>query len=276
VARPENHPDRTERSNQERHVDEELKQLDLATAEARRLASAALDALRAPQAALRAAAIEYTESVATRRLDASRRVAVEFMAKLSDEELAELRLWTTEQCEHARQTVESGIESCDFWIPDVPGMSPSDVSVYSSGLVPRPGDSRTGIPQALVQLLESSLTSLRRGLAAIGLALIPEDAARSVEIALVRAWRAYRDAAVECVSRWADVDEHYHASAERFQELRWELAGEVDPEDIRAWRGSEDDEAAGVSVAEQAEEAANAPLEAVARLDTETLVPASG
>ena len=260
-------------------MDEELRQLDLATAEARRVASTALDALRAPQQALRKAAVEYVGSVATRRLDASRRASVEVMAKLSDDELAELRLWTEEQIVEARAAIESGIESCDFWIPDVPGMSPADVSAYSSGLVARPKDSRSGIPQALVLLFEASLAPLRRGLAAIGLALIPEEAERRVEVALVRAWQTYRDAAVECVSRWADVDEHYHASAERFQEMRWELAGEVDPDDIRARREEEearDADEQRASLAEQAEVAAHAPVEAVVRQESETLVPASG
>jgi hypothetical protein len=96
-------------------------------------------------------------------------------------------------------------------------------------------------------------------------------------MALVRAWRTYRDAAVVCVSRWADVDEHYHASAERFQEMRWELAGTVDPDEIRARRAAEDGEDhEEASLAEQAEEAANAPVEAVVRSDSETLIPASG
>ncbi|MEX1334985.1 MAG: hypothetical protein AB1Z66_06780, partial [Candidatus Limnocylindrales bacterium] len=86
-------------------MDEELKQLDLATAQARRLAVTALDALRPPQEKLRAAAIDYVESVATRRLDASRRASVEVMARLSDDELAELRLWTSEQVDAAREAV---------------------------------------------------------------------------------------------------------------------------------------------------------------------------
>ncbi len=260
-------------------MDEELKQLDLATAEARRLADAALDALRVPQERLREAAGAFIESVAERRLEASRRASVEVMARLSDDELAELRLWTSEQIEAIREAVEADIESCDFWIPVVAGMSASDVSSYSNGLVARPKDSRTGIPQALVHLFEETLASFRRGLAAVGLALIPEDAERSVEIALVRAWQAYRDAAVVCVSRWADVDEHYHASAERFQEMRWELAGEVDPQTIQARREAEEAEEGDdhhASVAEQAETAAKAPVEAIARLDSETLVPASG
>ena len=115
-------------------MDEELKQLDLATAEARRLATAALEALRTPQAALRSAASDYVSSVATRRLDASRRASVEVIAKFSDDELAELRLWTTKQMTQARETVEEDIESCDFWIPDTPGLSPTDVSAYSGGI----------------------------------------------------------------------------------------------------------------------------------------------
>ena len=260
-------------------MDAELKQLDLATAEARRLATAALDALRAPQETLRARASEYIASVAASRLDASRRASIEVMARLSDDELAELRLWTGEQIGELREAVDIGIESCDFWIPDVPGMSPSDVSAYSNGLVARPKDSLSGIPQALVQLVDTSLAPFRRGLAAIGLPLLPAGADPAVEIGLVRAWHAYRDAAVVCVSRWADVDEHYHASAERFQEMRWELAGDVDPEVIKARREAEDAEDAEdhvPTVAEAADEAAHAPVEAVARLDSETLIPASG
>ena len=256
-------------------MDAELRRLDLATAEARRLATAALDALWVPQQALREAAAEYVVSVAERRLDASRRASVEVMARLSDDEVAELRLWAREQVEQIRAAVENGIESCDFWIPEVAGMSPSDVSSYGGGLVPRPRDSRTGIPQSLVQLFDETLAPFRRGLAAIGLSLIPGDAEPSIEIALVRAWHTYRDAAIECLSRWADVDEHYHASSERFQEMRWELAGQVDPGTIRARREAED-VAAGegkTSVVDEAEAAATAPPEAVARLDSETLVP---
>jgi hypothetical protein len=257
-------------------VDAELKQLDLATAQARRLATSALDSLRTPQEKLRRAATEYIVSVANRRLDASRRASVEAMARLSDDEIAELRWWTEEQIVETRQAVEDGIESCDFWIPETPGMSPSDVSAFSNGLVARPKDSRTGIPQALLQLFDEALAPFRRGLAAVGLRLIPGDAEPSIELALVRAWQAYRDAAVECVSRWADVDEHYHASAERFQEMRWELAGEVDPETIRARREAEDDEEHEPTVAEEAEAAATKPPEAVVRADSETLIPASG
>jgi hypothetical protein len=256
-------------------VDEELKQLDLATAEARRLADAALDALRAPQERLRKAAGDYVESVAGARLDASRRASVEVIARFSDDELAELRLWTAREIAQARAAAEQEIEACDFWIPDTPGLSPTDVSAFSGGLVPRPRDSRTGAPQALVELFDSCLTPLRRGLAAVGLALIPADAQPSVEIALVRAWQAYRDAAVVCVSRWADVDEHYHASAERFQEMRWEIAGEADPAEVEARLHLDEDEEPVLSLAEEAEAAATAPTEAVARPDSETLVAAS-
>lgn len=260
-------------------MDEELRQLDLATAQARRLATSALDALRAPQEKLRRAAAEYIVSVAVRRLDASRRASVSVMARLSDDEIAELRLWTQDQIEETRQAVADGIESCDFWIPEVAGMSSADVTAYSGGLVVRPKDTRTGIPQALVQLFDESLTPLRRGLAAVGFSLVPGDAEPGIELALVRAWQTYRDAAVECVSRWADVDEHYHASAERFQEMRWELAAEVDPGTIRARREAEDAEDAEnhePTVAEEAEAAATRPPQAVARMDSETLVPASG
>lgn len=257
-------------------VDEELKQLDLATAQARRLAATALEALRAPQSTLRSAAADYVESVADHRIDASRRASIEVIAKFNDNELAELRLWTSRQIAKVQETVEQDIESCDFWIPDAAGLSPTDVSSYSSGLVPRPKDSRTGIPQSLVQLFDEALAPLRRGLAAVGLFLVPAEAEPTLEISLVRAWHTYRDAAIECVSRWADVDEHYHASAERFQEMRWELAGEVDPAEVEARLEAEEDDGTEPSIAEGAEAAATAPPEAVARLDSETLVPASG
>ena len=102
------------RSHQGNDVDEELKQLDLAIAEARDLATQALGALRAPQAALRFAAADYIESVAKRRVDASRRASVEVMAKLSDDDIAELRAWTEEQTTLVRSEVGSAIESCDF------------------------------------------------------------------------------------------------------------------------------------------------------------------
>ena len=266
-------------------MDEELKQLDLATAEARRLATAALDALRTPQARLRDAAAEYVVSVAQRRLDASRHASVEVMAKLSDDEVVELRLWTREQMAHARDEVEREIAACDFWIPDTSGLSPSDVSAFSSALMSKPKDTRTGIPQALIQLFDQCLAPLRRGLAAVGLAVVPADAEPSVEVALARAWRVYRDAAVDCVSRWADVDEHYHASAERFQEMRWERAAEVDAETLRARREAvEDDEGADAdadttegpeSIAAIAAEAAEAPAEVFSRADSETLVATS-
>jgi len=267
---------RTRWSQRSAHVDEELKQLDLATADARRLATAALEALRVPQAALAEAAADHVESVATHRLDASRHAAVEVIARLNDDELAELRLWTSRQIDEAREAVEREIESCDFWIPDVAGLSPTDVSAYSGGLVPRPKDSRTGIPQSLVQLFDACLAPLRRGLAAVDLGLVPAHAAPSVEVRLVRAWHAYRDAAVVCVSRWADVDEHYHASSERFQEMRWELAGEVDPEDLEARQKLDGPEASEPSIAHEAEAAATAPPDAVARMDSETLLPVPG
>ena len=257
-------------------MDEELKQLDLATAEARRLASAALDTLRTPQRALRAAAADYIESVASRRLDATRRASVEVMAKLSDDDIAELRAWTSEQLREAREAVEERIESCDFWIPEAEGLSPSDVTAYSGGLMAKPKDSRTGIPQALVDLFDQVLSPFRRGLAAVGLYLVPADAEPRVEVALVRAWQTYRDMAVDCVSRWADVDEHYHASAERFQEMRWELAGEIDLDELKARREGDESEDPQETIAVQADEAAHRPPEATVRLDSETLVPTSG
>jgi hypothetical protein len=262
-------------------VDEELKQLNLATAAARRVATEALDALRTPQAALREAAGEYIGSVAARRLAASRHASVEVMAQLSDDDIAELRLWTDEQMALAREEVERGIQECDFWIPEVSGLSPTDVSQYSGALMPKPKDTRTGIPQELNRLFDECLAPIRRGLSAIGLAVIPAAAEPRIEFALVRAWRAYRDAAVVCVSRWAEVDERYHATAERFQEMRWELAGQVDPETIRArWKSEDADESdeagpADESVAAQADAAAKSPPEAVVRADSETLIPAT-
>lgn len=254
-------------------MDDELKRLNLATAQARRLATDALEALRAPQAALRDAAVAYVASVAARRIDASRHASVEVMAQLSDEDMAELRLWTDEQSRSAREAVSERIEGCDFWIPQTSGLSPSDVSDFSSALLPRPKDTRTGIPQALVLLIDECLTPLRRGFGAIGMAIIPVDAEPRVEFALARAWQAYRDAAVDCVSRWADVDEHYHASAERFQEMRWENAAEA-AEALRAAREeAAEDVPAEDSLAAQADAAAKAPLEAAVQGDSETLVP---
>jgi hypothetical protein len=254
-------------------VDEELKRLNLATAEARRLATDALEALRAPQTELRDAAVAYVASVAARRVAASRHASVDIMAQLSDEDLAELRMWTDEQSASAQQAVAERIEACDFWIPETSGLSPSDVTDFSGALLPRPKDTRTGIPQALVQLIDECLTPLRRGLGAIGMALIPTDAEPRIEVALARAWQAYRDAAVECVSRWADVDEHYFASAERFQEMRWENAAEAAEELRKAREAAGDEEPAEDSLAAQAEAAATAPVEAVVQGDTETLVP---
>ncbi len=240
-------------------VDEELRRLDLATADARRLAGAALEALRTPQATLREAAAEYIGSVAERRLAASRHASVEVMAKLSDDDIVDLRLWTGEQIAQARVEVERGIGSCDFWIPETAGLSPTDVTAYSNALMPRPKDTRTGVPQALVLLFERCLGPLRRGLAAVGLAVIPAEADPRIEVALVRAWRAYREAAVECVSRWADVDEHYHASAERFQEMRWELAAQVDSDTLKARREAAETEVPEGSVVAHAAEAAEEP-----------------
>jgi hypothetical protein len=257
-------------------VDEELKQLDLATAEARRLATAKLEALRAPQKALVDAASEYIGSVAARRLDAARHASVEVMAKFSDDDMAELRQWTEEQIALATDEIGREIESCDFWISEVAGLSPTDVTAYSSALMPKPKDTRTGIPQALVALFDGCLGPIRRGLAAVGLAVIPADAEPRTEVALARAWRNYRDAAVDCISRWADVDEHYHASAERFQEMRWELAGEVDTAALKARLEAEEAEPTEESVADQATRAAEAQGDAFARPDTETLVPVSG
>jgi hypothetical protein len=266
-------------------VDQELKQLDLAIAEARRLATATLDRLRAPQATLRVAAGEYIGSVATRRVLAMRRASVEVIARLSDEEVAELRYWSEEQVRLSRERVEKAIRDCDFWIPEAQGLSPTDVTVYGNALMPKPNDTKTGIPQALVALFEQALTPLRRGMAAVGLAVIPAAAEPRVEVALARAWRAYREAAIECVARWADVDERYHASAERFQEMRWELAADVDVPALIARREAEESETATRSVVADAQEAAEAavgePLpaeepyggEAFARSDSETLVP---
>jgi hypothetical protein len=280
---------RVHRSSQGAHMDEELRQLDLAIARARRLATETLEALRAPQASLRSAATDYIASVAARRVDASRRASVEAMAKLDDDEVAELRLWVEEQIAAARAGVESDIESCDFWIPDAPGMSPNDVTSYGNALMPRPRDSRMGVPQALVQLFERGLTPLRRGLVAVGLASVPAEAEPRVEVALVRAWRTYREAAIECIARWADVDERYHASAERFQEMRWELAGEVDPATIKARQAADEAADRETSLAASAAKAAAADVDeslpdldrpetarAIVRSDSETLVPLSG
>ena len=185
-------------------------------------------------------------------------------------------MWAQVEIGEAREAAEREIESCDFWIPDTAGLSPTDVSAYSGGLIPRPKDGRTGIPQALVQLFDTCLTPLRRGLAAVGLALLPAQAEPNLEVALVRAWQTYKDAAVVCVSRWADVDEHYHASAERFQEMRWELAGEADPAEVEARLKLDHDDPPEPSATEKAETAASVSPEAVAPMDSETLVPASG
>jgi hypothetical protein len=271
-------------------MDTELRQLDLAIAEARRRATDALDALRGPQAALRVAAGDYIESVAARRVDASRRASVEVVARLSDDEVAELRFWTGERIGQARADVEGEIEACDFWIVEAPGMSPTDVADYANALMPRPKDSKSGIPQALVLLFEQCLVPLRRGLTAIGMAVIPAEAEPRAEVALVRAWRTYRDAAIECVARWADVDERYYASAARFQEMRWELAGQVDVEELKARLAAEDAEDAERSLIAEAETAAATAAEhgtlepgeepaggeAFSRPDSETLLPVPG
>ena len=256
-------------------VDEELKHLNLATAEARRLATTSLEALRTPQSALRDAATEYLESVARHRLDATRHASVEVIAKLSDDELAELRLWAEEQIDEAQEGVRSRIEDCEFWIAETSGLSPTDVTAYSGALMPRPKDTRSGIPQALIHLFDECLSPFRRGLAAVGLAVIPAEADPHVEVALVRAWRAYREAAVDCISRWADVDERYHATAERFQEMRWEIAGQVDPDELKARLvAAEGSEPLEESPADKATAAAETPPEPVVRLDSETLVSA--
>jgi hypothetical protein len=257
-------------------VDKELKQLDLATAETRRLATEALEALRAPQVTLRQAAADYIGSMAKRRLDASRHASVEVMAKFGDADVAELRLWAEDQTSLASGRVEREIASCDFWIPETPGLSPTDVTSYSIALMPKPKDTRTGIPQVLVLLFEACLAPLRRGLAAIDLAVIPAEAEPRVEVTLIRAWRAYREAAIACVTRWADVDEHYHASADRFQEMRWELAGEVDADTIKARRKADDSEVSEESVAAHASAAAEAPPDAIVRADSESLIPVPG
>jgi hypothetical protein len=274
-------------------VDEELRQLDLAIAEARGLASEALDSLEAPQAALRAAAADYIESLARRRVDASRRRSVEVMAKLSDEDIAELRFWIEEQVALARSGVERDIESCDFWIREASGLSPTDVSDYGAALVPRPKDSRTGIPQALVFLFERCLQPLRRGLAVIGFAGVPAEAEPRLEAALLLKWRAYRETAIDCLTRWAEVDERYHASTARFQEMRWELAADADMDEIKARRAAEDRAAAESTVAAAAvaaaavatasadgepsfDDAEQVVTEAIVRSDSETLIPLHG
>lgn len=287
---------RLHRPDQGIHVDEELKQLDLAIAEARRLATEALDALHAPQAALRAAAADYIESVAQRRVDAARHASVEVMARLSDDDIAELRSWTEEQIALVRAEVESSIESCDFWITETSGLSMTDVNILGATLMPRPKDSASGIPQSLVFVFERCYKPLRRGLSVVGLANTTTEAEPRLEAKLVRAWRVYREAAIECLAKWVDVDERYHASSTRFQEMRWELAGEVDVAQIQAQRAAEEAHTAERSLvaeaADAAEEAAvtfpidttdpevDSPelvvTEAVARHDTETLVPIHG
>jgi len=256
------------------HVDEELKQLDLAVAETRRLATEALDELHAPQAVLRAAAADYVESVAQRRVDASRRASIGVMAKLSDADIVELRLWAQERVVRVRAEVESDMESCDFWIAEASGLSLTDVTTYGAALVARPKDSKTGIPQTLVLLFERRLRPLRQGLAAVGLVNAADEAEPLIEARLVRAWWAYRDMAIDCLVNWADIDDRYQASAARFQEMRWELAGEVD---VSA------DAALAIASAVEAEIAESSPdiservaAETFVRKDSETLTPIRG
>jgi hypothetical protein len=271
-------------------VDEELRQLDLAIAEARRLATEALGALRAPQAILRSAAADYIESIAMRLVDASRRASVGVMATLSDDDVAELRAWTEEQIVLVRSAIESEIASCDFWVPETTGLSLTDVNTYSAALMPRPRDSKTGVPQTLVFLFERCLHPLRCGLTVVGLAGAAGEPEPRLEAALVRAWRVYRETAIECLAKWADVDERYHASGARFQEMRWELAGEVDLASLKARRAAEDDHVgeptlAAVSAAIASAADADEPsvdlseagaTEAFVRLDSETLIPIPG
>jgi hypothetical protein len=271
-------------------VDEELRHLDLAIAEARRIATEALGALRAPQAALRFAAADYMESIAKRLVDASRRASVGVMASLSDDDIAELRAWTEEQITLVRSGIERDIESCDFWIPRTTGLSLTDVNAYGAALMPRPRDSKTGIPQTLVLIFEQCLHPLRRGLAVVGLAGARAEPEPRLEAALIRAWWVYRETAIECLAKWADVDERYHASGARFQEMRWERAGEVDAASLKARRAAEDAQAgertlAAISAAIASTADADGPsvdisepgtVEAFVRLDSETLVPIPG
>jgi hypothetical protein len=257
-------------------VDEALRQLDLATAAARQLATSALAALRLPQVALREAMVDYVGSIASRRIDASRHASVDVMARLGDDDIVELRLWTTEQTRLAQDRARQEIEGCDLWIPDVPGLSPGDVTTYGNALVPKPRDTPRGIPQELVDLADRCLAPLRRGLADVGLAVVPVEAELQVEVGLVRAWRAYREAAVDCVAKWVDVDEHYHAGAGRFQEMRWELAGQVDVEAFAARREAADAAAAESAVVHQAEVAADAAADALAGVEAEALPSIAG
>ena len=264
---------RPHRPEQGGHVDEELKQLDLTIAETRRLATEALDALRAPQAAFRAAAADFIESVAKRRIDASRRASVALMARLGDDDIAELRLWTEEQIALVRSEVERDIESCDFWIPEASGLSLTDANTYGAAFVPRPKDSKTGIPQTLVFLFERCLHPLRRGLAAVGLAGAPAEAEPRLEAALLRAWQVYREMAIDCIVTWADIDERYQASAARFQELRWEIAGQADVAAIKAQRVAEDPDAAESTVAADAAAASALAAGYVAEAKTDEPLP---
>jgi hypothetical protein len=271
-------------------VDEELRQLDLAIAEARRLATDAIGSLRAPETALRAAAADYVESFARRLVDASRRASVGVMATLSDDDIAELRAWIEEQVALIRSAIEADIESCDFWIPETTGLSLTDVNFYGAALMPRPRDTKTGLPDALVFIFERGLHPLRRGLAAVGLTVARAGPEPRLEAGLTRAWRIYREAAIECLAKWVDVDERYHASGARFQEMRWELAGQVDVASLKARRAVEDAHAGEralaaasaftASTTDAGERAVARPepgaADAFVRRESETLIPISG
>lgn len=157
------------------------------------------------------------------------------------------------------------------------------MNTYGAALMPRPRDSKTGIPQTLVMSFERCLHPLRRGLAVVGLAAARAEAEPRLEAALIRAWRVYRETAIECLAKWADVDERYHASGARFQEMRWELAGEVDLASLQARRAAEDARAeertvsAIASTTDADEPSVQIPelgaAEAFVRRDSETLIP---
>jgi hypothetical protein len=253
----------------------------LAIAEARRLATESLDSLRAPQDALRAAAADYIESVAKRRIDASRHASAAVMEQLSDDDIIELRFWAEEQVALVLSRVENDIASCDFWIPDSSGLSLIDVNTYAGALVPRPKDSKTGIPQPLVFLFGQCLQSLRHGLGVVGLTSATAEAEPHLEAALVRRWRTYREKAVDCIITWADIDERYQISAARFQEVRWEVAGQADFDALRARRAAEDSGAAERPEASDTDEPLpDAPervtADAIVRSSSERLAPVGG
>jgi hypothetical protein len=214
------------------------------------------------------------------------------MATLSDDDIAELRAWTEEQTALIRTEIVSGIESCDFWIPETTGLSLTDVNIYGAALMPRPRDSKTGVPQTLVFVFDRCLRPLRHGLAVVGLAGARAEPEPRLEAALIRAWRFYRESALECLAKWADVDERYHTSGARFQEMRWELAAKVDVGALKTRRAAEhaaaaESSSAGAGVAAAITSAANADepladdcergaMEAFVRLDSETLVAIPG